>query len=394
MSIVAALVEQRSDQLELSRALAGVAEVRCFAAIEPLVALVRTSRIGAVVLEIADRPEANLASTISLLHGAAPHLPQVIWFRPWAGAFRALPSAFATGARIDCKVRGYDNVTETLRWVLTPGWEPGPAAVLVNDLLREVPPPLRTFFTVCLVRPSPNLAIQRLMEWIDERQRTIRDRLRKMGPIAPAMIRGYAAALHAAWLLDRRHLRPGQVAVALHFPNDRALRLNLKTYAQLTPDQLRAQGGFGALRQHFKDLLLGRALPRGPTPRGKRPPSETHLARGTREQALPLSPAEREALLAAHVADSELAERVRTQPVAGSWSLVPVSLTDLGTLFEAACRAADRGNAGSAHLARLVALRILRLMHGLPALPDPPLPSVPPPFLSPLEAERLFHRSS
>lgn len=393
MASIAALVEQRSDQHELTRALSGVADVRCFGAIEPLLALLRARGNCAVVLEIANRPEANLAHAITEVKSAAPNLPIVVWFRPWAGAFRALPSAFATGGRIECRLRGYDNMAETIRHLSGPSWEPGPAASLVNDLLPAVLPSLRTFFTVCLVRPSPNLAIHQLMEWIDEKERTIRDRLRRVGPIAPAMIRGYAAALHAAWLLDRKHLRPGQVAAALHFPNDRALRLNLKTYAQLTPDQLRAQGGFGLLRQHFRELLLGHELPRGPKARGHRASSAGRTVPRVRDRALPLSPAERELVLAAGIGDVELAQRVRTQPVAGSWSLVPLNLAELGVLFDTACRAAEADGPSTTALSRLVALRILRLMHGLPALPDPPLPSVPPPFLSSVEAARLFHLS-
>ncbi len=389
MAIVAALVAQRPDQYELMRALSGVAEVRCASTIEPLTELLRRGRVDAIVVDVPDRPEANLTHTITLLGSATPSLPIVIWFRPSTAAFRALPSALGTGARIDCRVHEYDRIGEAVRRVLSPGWEPGPAALLVGDLLPVVPPLLRTFFTASLVCPAPDLSLQRMFEWIGEKERTVRDRLRRVGPLGPAMIRAYAVALHAAWLLDRQHMRPGQVAALLRFPNDRALRLNLKTYAQLTPDQVRAQGGFGALRQHFRQLLLGQAHPRGHGPSTFETRPEPHA----REQVLPLAPMERERLLFAGIADRDLADRVRNQPVAGSWSLVPVSLTDLGTLFDAACRAVQRNTDNSANLSKLVALRIVRMMHGLPALPDPPLPSVPPSFMSAQEAERLFNNT-
>lgn len=389
MAIVAALVAQRSDQHELMRILSGVAEVRCSGTVEPLADTLRRGRVNAVVLDVPDRPEANLAQTISVVVGVAPALPIIVWLQPSATAFRALPSAFATGARIECRVRNHDSIGEAIRQVLAPGWEPGPAALLVADLIPIVPPSLRTFFTACMVCPAPDLSLQRLLEWIGEKERTIRDRLRRLGPLGPAMIRAYAVALHASWLLDRRHLRPGQVAAALRFPNDRALRLNLKTYAQLTPDQIRAQGGFGALRQHFTQLLLGQTRPRGHGGPQREGVTEPHA----RDHVLPLAPLERERLLAAGILDRELAERVQHQPVAGSWSLVPVSLADLGTLFDTACRAAERGGVGSVELPRLVALRIVRIMHGLAALPDPPLPVVPPPFLSAQEAARLFSGS-
>lgn len=252
MLILAALIANSSDRARLRAALTHVARVRFVSRMSTLVAVVRRSRVDMIISEPRDGSGATLATHIPALRAASKCLPIVVHCRLAEDDSRSLMDLARAGAD-DVMLCGIDDAGTTVSRIWAQPSVARAARRLVEEVRPHVPATAFPIVAYCLEHASERPTVMDVASGIGVNRRTLVNRLSAMGLPAPGATLIWCRLLLAAMLLDTSNEPVGRIAAAVGFGSATAFRVACKRYTGLSPNALRATGGYTqALRMFLR----------------------------------------------------------------------------------------------------------------------------------------------
>jgi AraC-like DNA-binding protein len=252
---VAVLVRDPKVRATLTHKLSGRVQVRECGTVHRLLELLRNTRVSAVVTDLRGTGGTHADGMIHTLRERYPSLPIICVAQPTQGELRELLRAARAGIT-DVIVPGVSDVGEVVGHALSPPDRERAMASVLSAVTALAPAASRPILEYCVRHAKLGFSAKQLSGAMAVSRSTLGRRMADAGLPSPGALLTWSRLLTASYLLEDGSRTVADVARAVGFTSEIALRRSLKRVAGFRPSELQHPGAGRAMVMRFSRQML------------------------------------------------------------------------------------------------------------------------------------------